>query len=198
MPSFSTLRWVALAVGGCVLPWIEPLRAAEPVDFNRDIRSVLSNTCFKCHGPDEAERQADLRFDTREGALANLEGHAAIVPGQPEASEILKRITSTDPEVMMPPPGAGRRVTPQEVELIRRWIAEGAHYSVHWAYQSPKQSAPPETPEFAGFAKTDIDRFVAAKLKQHGLAPSGEADRATLIRRVSLDLTGLQIGRAHV
>ncbi len=191
MPQLVCLRGIVATVFICLLSSAEPLRAAEPVDFNRDIRSVLSNTCFKCHGPDEAERQADLRFDTREGALADLAGHAAIVPGQPGASEILKRITSTDPEVMMPPPGAGRRVTPQEAELIRRWIAEGAHYSVHWAYQPPKQSAPPVTPEFAGFAKTDIDRFVAAKLKQHGLAPSAEADRATLIRRVSLDLIGL-------
>ncbi len=179
-----------MAVGTVMCP-ANSLMAAEPVDFNRDIRSLISNTCFKCHGPDEAERQADLRFDTRAGALADLGGHAAIVPGKPDESEILKRMTSTDPEVMMPPPGAGRRMTPPEVELFRRWIAEGANYSVHWAYQLPKKAAPPEVPEFAAFAKTDLDRFVAAKLKQHGLAPSVEADRATLIRRVSLDLTGL-------
>ena len=191
MPKSFCHSWLVLTVFGGLISSERPLRAAEPVDFNRDIRSVIANTCFKCHGPDDAERQADLRLDTREGALADLGGHAAVVPGKPEASEILKRLTSTDPEVMMPPPGAGRRVTPQEVELFRRWIAEGAHYSVHWAYQSPKKATPPETPEFAGFAKSEIDRFVAAKLKQQGLIPSHEADRATLIRRVSLDLTGL-------
>ena len=191
MPKFFCLRGIVATVFGCLLSSTGSLGAAEPVDFNRDIRSVLANTCFKCHGPDEAERQADLRFDTREGAMADLNGHSAIVPGQPEESEILQRITSLNPEMMMPPPGAGRRVTPQEVDLFRRWIAEGAHYSVHWAYQPPQKATPPETPEFAGFAKTEIDRFVVAKLKQHGLTPAAEADRATLIRRVSLDLTGL-------
>ncbi len=191
MPASSTFRWFVLIAVGTVMCPVLPLWAAEPVDFNRDIRSLISNTCFKCHGPDEAERQADLRFDTREGALADLGGHAAIVPGKPDESELLQRMTSTDPEVMMPPPGTGRRMTPQEVDLFRRWIAEGANYSVHWAYQLPQKVAPPAVPEFAGLAETDIDRFVAAKLKQQGLTPAAEADRATLIRRVSLDLTGL-------
>ena len=167
------------------------LWSAEPVDFNRDIRSVISNTCFRCHGPDEAERKGDLRLDLRAEALADREGHAALVPGQPEKSEIIRRLTSTDPEVMMPPPGAGRRVTPAEVELIRRWIAEGGNYAVHWAYQTPKRTPPPETPEFAKFARSNIDRYIVAKLQEHQLAPTEEADRPTLIRRVTLDLTGL-------
>ena len=117
MPAFSSLRWVALAVYSYV--WALPLRAAEPVDFNHDIRPVISNLCFRCHGPDEAERKADLRLDNRPGAIADLGGHSAIVPGKLDESEIVKRITSTDPDVMMPPPGAGRRLTRQEADLLK-------------------------------------------------------------------------------
>ena len=179
---------VALTIGGLVAG---RARAEGPVDFNQDVRALISNTCFRCHGPDEAERKGDLRLDTQEGATADLGGHAALIPGKPDESELIKRITSTDPEVMMPPPGAGKSLSPKEVDLLRRWIAEGANYQVHWAYQHPKKVAPPETPEFAGFIRNDIDRFIAAKIKEHGLTPSEEADRPTLIRRLSLDLTGL-------
>ena len=203
MPRFFALRFLVQTL--CGVAWCLSiagyLRAEAPVDFNRDIRSVISNTCFRCHGPDEAERQADLRLDTRDGALADLGGHAALVPGKPDESEILARITSTDPEVMMPPPGAGKRLGPHEVELFRRWIAEGANYQVHWAYQHPKKVVPPEREEGTGTIAqptTEIDRFVKAKLGEHRLAPSEEADRATLIRRVSLDLTGLPPTEAEV
>lgn len=165
--------------------------SAAPVDFNREIRPLLSGACIRCHGPDDAERKADLRLDVKDGAVADLGGHAAIVPGKPDESELLKRITSTDPEEMMPPPGHGKRLEAREVELLRRWIAEGANYAVHWAYQIPKKAALPEVPEFAKFTQTPIDHFTAAQMKAHGLAPSEEADKATLIRRVSLDLTGL-------
>ena len=196
MPRFSSSRLLVLTLCGGTLCLSTAcfLQAEAPVDFNRNIRSVISNTCFRCHGPDEAERQADLRLDTRDGALADLGGHAAVVPGKPDESEMLARITSTDPDVMMPPPGAGKQLGPREVELIRRWIAEGANYQVHWAYQYPKKVVPTETAQGAGkiaHPTAEIDRFVAAKLKEHGLAPSEEADRATLIRRLSLDLTGL-------
>ncbi len=198
MPAHSPLRWVALAVCSCLLSEATPLSAAEPVDFNHDIRPIISNLCFRCHGPDEAERKADLRLDNRAGAIADLGGHAAIVPGKLDESEILNRITSTDPDVMMPPPGAGRRLTPLEADLFQRWVAEGANYAVHWSYQHPLKATPPQTPEFAVFVRSDIDRFVVAQLKQHGLAPAVEADRATLIRRVSLDLTGLPPTEAEV
>lgn len=170
---------------------LSPSLSAAPVDFNREIRPLLSGACIRCHGPDEAERKADLRLDIKDGAIVDLGGHAAIVPGKPDESELLKRITSTDPDEMMPPPGQGKRLEPREVELLRRWITEGANYAVHWAYQTPKKAAPPEVPEFAKFAQAPIDRFTAAQMKLHGLAPSEEADKATLIRRVSLDLTGL-------
>jgi hypothetical protein len=170
---------------------LSPGLSAAPVDFNREIRPLLSGACIRCHGPDEAERKADLRLDVEDGAIADLGGHAAIVPGKPDESELLKRITSTDPDEMMPPPGQGKRLEPREVELLRRWIAEGANYAVHWAYLTPKKVTPPEVREFAKFAQSPIDRFTAAHIKLHGLAPSEEADKATLIRRVSLDLTGL-------
>lgn len=182
---------LAVVFSGILAGEATPLPAAEPLDFNRDIRSLLFNSCVRCHGPDEEERQADLRLDLRAGAVSKRGDHAAIVPGKPEESELIRRITSTDPEEMMPPPGMGKPLDPREVELLRRWVAEGAPYAVHWSYQAPRQQAPPDVPDQLAFSQTPIDRFVATRMKEHGLTPSEEADRSTLIRRVSLDLTGL-------
>ncbi|MGV2335460.1 MAG UNVERIFIED_CONTAM: hypothetical protein LVR18_15565 [Planctomycetaceae bacterium] len=116
--------------------------AEEPLQFNRDVRPILSALCFQCHGFDQKTREAGLRLDTREGALAEHDGRAAIRPKEPEASELLRRITSNDPEVVMPPPETKKSITPVQQEILRRWIAEGASYQQHWAFEAPQQSPP--------------------------------------------------------
>jgi hypothetical protein len=162
-------------------------QAAEPpVSFNRDIRPILSNNCFACHGPDPKHREADLRLDVRESAVET----EAISPNVPDKSKLIARITSTDAETQMPPPKSQKKLTAREIELLRRWIAEGAKYEGHWAFL-PVVAAKPQAVADGGWVKNDVDRFVLAELAKHSITPSPEADRATLIRRVSLDLIGL-------
>src|SRR5262245_17799785 len=163
------------------------------IDFNRDIRPILSNTCAKCHGPDAAQRKggADgLRLDVREDALADLGGYAAIVPGQPEKSELIRRITSSDDDERMPPKATGRKLTPREISLLTEWIRQGAEYARHWSYVRPIRQKLPLVKQQT-WPRNEIDYFILARLEREGLAPSSEADGATLLRRVSLDLTGL-------
>jgi Protein of unknown function (DUF1553)/Protein of unknown function (DUF1549)/Planctomycete cytochrome C len=169
-----------------------PLARAEPaVDFTRDIRPILAGKCFNCHGPDENARKAKLRLDTRAGALALARSKkAAVVPGKPERSELLARITSTDDTDRMPPIKGGKSLSSHEVDLLRRWIAQGAPYAGHWAYAKPVRVAPP-MPRDALWVRNPIDRFILARLEKEGLRPTAAADRYTLIRRLSLDLTGL-------
>ena len=165
------------------------LHAAE---FNRDIRPILSDKCFTCHGPDVANRKTKLRFDIESGAMIELrEGRHAIVPGDPDHSEIIRRITSTDKAVRMPPAYMGReRLSDKEIALIREWIAQGAKWEPFWSFIPPQRGSVPviASPQWA---KNPIDNFVFAKLAHEGLDPSPEADKRTLIRRVSLDLTGI-------
>ncbi len=162
-----------------------------PVDYNREIRSILSKSCYACHGPDDEHRKAGLRFDLREGALKELEsGTRAIVPGKLGDSELIARITSTNAGERMPPKNSGRELSPAEIDTLKRWIAEGALYSEHWSFVKPLRPALPVVKQ-AGWPKTGIDYFILARLEQAGLAPSPEADRYTLIRRLSLDLRGL-------
>jgi len=154
-----------------------------PVDFQRDIRPILSNHCFKCHGP--ALQESGARFDLREGALKRK----IVVPGQPDKSLLLKRILAAEDE-RMPPAEAGERLKPAQIELLKKWIEQGAEYSPHWAFIKPKQAPAPKVKD-AKWVRNPIDAFIAARLEKEGIAPSPEADRATLIRRVSLDLLGL-------
>ena len=162
--------------------------AAEPrVEFNRQIRPILSDHCFQCHGPDQAHREGGLRLDLPAEATRGGNSGPAIVPGQIDASEVWKRITSTDPDLQMPPPKAGKELKPEQLALIKKWISEGAEYEGHWAFQSVVRST---VPTIEGVSHP-IDLFVREKLRQNGLAPSPEAPRETLIRRVTLDLTGL-------
>lgn len=171
------------------------------VDFNRDIRPILSNACWKCHGPDANERQAGLRLDQRDGALAKLEsGKAAIVVGKPGASELIRRIKSEDPDERMPPSGQGKPLAPHEIERLERWIQQGAPYAKHWSYEPPQTPAVPNLDDPAyrarlaeiGFEiRNPIDAFIVARLQRERLTPSPEADRYALGRRVALDLTGL-------
>jgi hypothetical protein len=164
--------------------------AESKVDYNRDIRPILSENCFACHGFDEAARQAELRLDDAASATADRDGVRAIVPGDPAASEAWVRITSDDESLVMPPPDSHRELDEQEKELLRRWIAEGAAYARHWSFIPPVKAALPEV-QRGDWAKNEIDRFVLARLEAEGLQPSPEADRQTLIRRLYFDLTGL-------
>ena len=163
--------------------------SAEPtIDFNKDIRPLLSSKCVLCHGPDEAERAADLRLDTQDGSRADLGGYAAIKPGDPEESELIARIVSTDPDTRMPP--EGEALNEKEVQLLRAWINQGAKYAKHWSYEKPVR---PKLPTVAKktWPKNAIDYFTLAKIEAAGLQPSPRADRLTLARRVAMDLTGL-------
>ncbi|MBI3866641.1 MAG: PSD1 domain-containing protein [Planctomycetia bacterium] len=164
--------------------------AAEPaaINFSRDILPILSDTCFACHGPDQNQRKADLRLDTKDGALRT--DSPVILPGKSGESELVARITSTDPNEVMPPPKSNRKLTAAQIELLKRWIDEGAAWGRHWAYEAPRR---PELPavKTTAWARNSIDRFILARLEREGLAPSPEAPRETLIRRLSLDLTGL-------
>ena len=167
-------------------------RAAEtpapaPVDFNRDVRPILSGNCFACHGPDETKRKAGLRLDKRDAAIRPAKsGATPIVPGKPEESELVERIITDDADLVMPPPASNKTLKPREKETLRRWLAEGAEYKEHWAFRRPVR---PEVPPARG--RNEIDAFVRARLEREGLSPAPEADRATLIRRLSLDLIGL-------
>jgi len=169
---------------------LAPLRAEEKVQFNRDIRPIFSDTCFQCHGPDEKERKAGLRLDTRETAVKPAEsGEIAIVPGKPEASELVKRLTTTDKDDIMPPRKLHKTITPAQIEKVKLWIAQGAEYQGHWAFIAPQQPKVPEVADKAA-VRNPIDNFIIARLAKDGLKPSPEADKATLIRRAALDLTG--------
>jgi Protein of unknown function (DUF1553)/Protein of unknown function (DUF1549)/Concanavalin A-like lectin/glucanases superfamily/Planctomycete cytochrome C len=162
------------------------VNAAGTIQFNRDIRPILSENCFACHGPDSAKRAADLRLDQREAAISKN----AFVPGKPDESEIIRRIFSTDPEAVMPTPDSHKSLTPQQKELLKSWVAEGAEYQGHWAFLPP---AKPELPQVRNNAwiRNPIDRFVLSELERKGLEPSPDSELRSLLRRVSYDLTGL-------
>ncbi len=184
----------------CTLALASGVAAQTPVDFQREIRPILADNCFKCHGPDEANRKGNLRLDTKQGAFAVLDdGQAAFVARQPEKSEALRRIASTDPEVHMPPPDSGKKLTAKQIELLRRWVEQGAKWGLHWAFEAPRRPPLPKLEDarllqeagHLAWPLNAIDAFVLARLKQEKLAPSPEADRVTLLRRVSLDLRGV-------
>ncbi len=191
----------------CLLPfvWITPTYAEAPakaekhppqtstpsaIDFDRDIRPILSDTCYACHGPDENARESNLRLDTRAGAFADLGGYRAIVPGRPEKSELMRRLKSDDENEKMPPPTAHQKITPGQIELIRQWIAAGADWREHWSLIPPKRTPPPDV-KHKIWPRNAIDAFILARLEREELSPSSPASKETLLRRVTLDLTGL-------
>lgn len=162
------------------------------VDYNYHIRPILSDRCFKCHGPDANKREANLRLDTEAGAYAALKdspGKHTLVKGNPQMSELYQRITSKDPETVMPPPNSNLSLTQNEIELLGKWIKQGAKYKKHWSFIVPTKSKVPENGE--DWVKNPIDNFVLQKMQNKGLSPSDEADKETLLKRVSFDLTGL-------
>lgn len=165
-------------------------QSKDKIDFNRDIRPILANNCLLCHGPDPKVRKGDLRLDTYEGAVALKDGHAAIVPGKPAQSEAIRRVTTTDKDDLMPPAKSGKKLTKEQIALLSRWIEQGGKYEKHWAFVKPVRPQVPEIPPGGG-ARTDIDRFILARLSKEGLAFMPEADRYALVRRLTLDLTGL-------
>ncbi len=184
----STFTIVVVLLVARVLP------AADRVTFNRDIRPILADVCFQCHGADERQRKAGLRLDVQEVAFKPAEsGAVAIVPGKPTESELLKRLLSSDDSVRMPPANSGKKITPAQIETLKRWIADGAEYQGHWAFIPPTRSNIPNPKSQISNLKSwgPIDQFILASLDQARLKPSLEADKTTLIRRVSLDLTGL-------
>jgi len=176
---------IALAALVC-LGLAQAGRAADTLSYNKDIRAILVENCFGCHGADSASRKADLRLDDRDAAVES----GAIVPGDPDSSVALDRIFSDDPEEVMPPPSTKKVLTPEQKELLKRWIAEGAEYQPHWSFIPPARPALPAVKNEA-WSRNPIDRFILARLEQEGLTPAAEADRRTLARRLALDLTGL-------
>jgi hypothetical protein len=170
---------------------VAPLRAAPAgPDFARDVRSILSSKCFHCHGPDEATREAGLRLDVSEGARADLGGYAAITPFDSGSSEMIARALEEDPDLKMPPPSSNKKLSPVEIDTLRAWIDAGAEYQQHWSFV-PVRRPPLPTGSDYKWARNGIDRFVLDAQRKQGLEPAPEADRYELIRRVSLDLTGL-------
>lgn len=164
--------------------------SAGAVRFDGDIRPILSDLCFTCHGPDEAQRSSGLRLDERDGLFSERDGGRVVSPGNVAASLLVQRIMSADPELQMPPPEFQRRLTDRQKQLLRTWIEQGANWTEHWAFVRPRPQAPPQTKD-AGWCRNPIDQFVLSRLESGGLQPAAEADRRTLIRRVTLDLTGL-------
>lgn len=172
--------------------------ADKKIDFNRDVRPILADKCFACHGLDTKKVKGDLRLDVAELAKRkNDEGNAAIVPGKPESSEAIRRITSKEPSKLMPPPSSKKTLTEAEKQLLRDWIAQGAEYQAHWAYVPPQKSPLPAVKN-GGWPKNAIDHFILARLEKEGLMPNSEAALHALIRRVTLDLTGLPPTPAEV
>ena len=203
---------LATAIAFSVLPFTH---AAEKVSFNRDIRPILSDICFACHGPDVAKVKGGLRLDNKESAMKGGDSGPAIVPGKPEASEVYKRLITHDAEDLMPPKKTNKVLTPEQIDSFRRWIAEGAEYQGHWAFISPERPAVPQksaqssvpsgqskqpslSAERWSLSTNPIDAFVLARLAKEGLAPQPEAPKETLIRRVTLDLTGIPPTTAEV
>ena len=168
-----------------------------PVSFGRDVRPILSDNCFECHGPDTKKRAAKLRLDQEEGLFRERKGVIVITPGEPAESELFVRLIEEDPEFRMPPAEFRHRLEPKEIETVRRWIAEGADYEGHWAWTRPKRPEVPAVTD-AGWTRNPIDHFLLARLEAEGVAPSPSADARTLARRLSVDLTGLPADPAAV
>ena len=184
--SHFIVGFLGLAFSASVMAEVaKPSRPSGPLDFNRDVRPILSENCFSCHGQDPKQRKAKLRLDDAESATKK-----AIVPGKPDASPLVQRIFSDDPDEQMPPPDARRQITLAQKQVLKKWIAEGAKYSPHWAFIPPVRPAMPEVKR-KDWVRTPIDAFVLSRLEAEGLSPAPEADKVTLLRRLSLDLIGL-------
>jgi hypothetical protein len=179
-----------IAVIGCVAAFAAAAPATEPVDFNRDVRPILSKNCFACHGPDEGHRARGLRIDRRDDALKSRKKGTPIAPGLPEASLLIARVTATDDSERMPPVEAGNRLSADQIATLRRWIAGGAAYAEHWSFVPPRRPPLPDIGD-SSWPANEIDQFILDRLNRTGLTPNPPADRYALVRRLSLDLRGL-------
>jgi len=192
MPCLCIAGLVLWSIAGCRTN--QRTNLAKHLDFNQDVQPILANRCFSCHGPDPEMRKAGLRLDLAESAMKKRPGRPdAIVPGHPEQSELVKRIESKNPHHLMPQTAQGeaKPMKPEEIAILKEWVKEGAEYRPHWAFETPVRPKSPTLVKRGDWAKTPIDSFILARLEKDGLQPSPEADRQTLIRRVTLDLTGL-------
>jgi mono/diheme cytochrome c family protein len=189
----SLIAWSSLSAA--------PAISDDSLSFTRDIKGLLSNRCIRCHGPDAEARHGGgengLRLDTFAGAIEDLGGYAAIVPGEANKSELIIRVSEEDVDLVMPPPEAGEPLSDKEVSLLQRWINDGAEYEPHWSYTRISRPAIPTVSD-SSWPRNQIDRFILAKLEAEGLEPSQEADRMTLARRLALDLTGLPVSPEQV
>jgi cytochrome c553 len=175
---------LAIFLSVMILPKV--VRGEDELQYNRDVRPILVENCFACHGADSAARKADLRLDQREPAI----DFGAITPGEPDDSELIARVVTDDVDLLMPPPETKKKLSAEEIDILRRWIVSGAEYQPHWSFIAP-QPTPPPAVKNEGWVKQDIDRFVLARLEAVGLSPAAEADPRSLFRRVHLDITGL-------
>jgi hypothetical protein len=192
MVVLSRFFWLVWLAAVCFRPLVAVAEQPSEIDFNRDIRPILSNNCFKCHGPDPKQRQAGLRLDLRESALQPAEsGAIAIVPTDPAKSELVRRIATDDDTLRMPPLDSHKKLTTEQKTLLARWIEQGAEYKPHWAFVAPIRNRPPEIKDSGFRVQNEIDAFVVDRLRREGLRMSPEAGKEALIRRVTLDLTGL-------
>ena len=182
--------YVSLRVLCVLLSAIGGETRAQDVQYNRDVRPILADKCFRCHGPDAAARESELRLDERQDATKDRGGHRVIEPGNPASSELIRRITSVDDDECMPPRNSGFTLNSVEIEILSQWIRSGAEYQPHWSFTPPRRPPFPSVKHEA-WPMNPIDRFVLANRERHGLEPSAAAENATLIRRVTLDLTGL-------
>ena len=190
-PTHWHLLGLASIILGLTMMGTAPARADDKPRYNRDIRPILAENCFACHGPDSASRKADLRLDRRQDATRELPtGVVPVVPGDPDTSELVFRIEESDPSVTMPPPELHKSLTESQKELLKRWIADGAEYEPHWSFIAPTQPAIP-TVSNENWVRNPIDRFILNRLDSATLSPAQEADPATLARRAALDVTGL-------
>src|SRR5262245_32125127 len=186
-PPLTALAFVVLTSLLCA----QQTAAPAEVRYDRDVRPILADRCFKCHGPDPGARRADLRLDESAFATAAKKHGTPIAPGDPGKSEVLARVASDDPDEMMPPPGSGKaHLQPHEREVLRQWIAAGAAYEPHWSFAAPVRPPLPDV-RAAAWCRNEVDRFVLARLERNGVSPPPEADRAALLRRLFLAVTGL-------
>ena len=191
VPLTVVLACLCIAVLGLSLTSAEHHETTQAtVDYSQDIRPILADNCYACHGPDEKSRQADLRLDTKEGAFSDPSGFPIIVPKKPDESELYLRITSEEDSYRMPPADFNKTLTPEQIKVIKQWINEGAKWEEHWAFTTPVRPTPPAVKK-ADWVKNPIDAFILARLEKEGLQPAKAADKRTLIRRLSFDLTGL-------
>jgi hypothetical protein len=189
--------FLALAVAGMLAAAAHaqeaPAKPPAKIDFSRDVQPILSDNCFFCHGPDSAKRKGHLRLDLldpKQGPFVDHDGDVPIVPGHPEKSDLVTRILSDDADEKMPPPKSNRHITPRQIEVLKKWVEQGAPWGKLWSLVPPKRAELPAVKD-AGWCRNAIDRFVLAKLEEEGMSPSPEAEKTTLLRRVTLDLTGL-------